>query len=262
MRAEFAERHRDRLVFVLRESSPALANALRRAMLEEVPTLAIEEVEFIKNSSALYDEIIAHRLGLLPLRGELGHLVLPERCACAGQRCPSCTIKASLKAKGPGMVYASELNFEGDVKPVHPGMPIVNLLKGQELELEASAVLGLGRTHSKWSPCHAWYRGLPQIKIVRQRDKAEEIASLCPTKVFEVKANKLIVRNPNACHLCLACVDGAEPGELEVKGSDKEFLFFVESFGQLSAIDIVKGALDAIDANLAAAAEELKGKTE
>ena len=44
-------------------ANESLANAIRRSV-SEVPTLAIEEVEIFKNDSALYDEMLAHRLGL------------------------------------------------------------------------------------------------------------------------------------------------------------------------------------------------------
>ena len=59
------------LKLLIKGTTPAFMNTLRRTMIEEVPTMAIEDVEFRKNNGILYDEMIAHRLGLIPLKTDL-----------------------------------------------------------------------------------------------------------------------------------------------------------------------------------------------
>ena len=54
--------------FELSGTDVSVANALRRVMIAEVPTLAIELVNFSENTTCLIDEFISHRLGLIPLR--------------------------------------------------------------------------------------------------------------------------------------------------------------------------------------------------
>jgi len=70
MEIKILNKSQNKLVFAINGINPALANTLRRLMIGEVPILAIDTVEFNKNSSALYDEFIAHRLGLMQMQGK------------------------------------------------------------------------------------------------------------------------------------------------------------------------------------------------
>jgi DNA-directed RNA polymerase subunit D len=136
----------------------SLASAFRRVMMSEVPTMAIEWVDFKKNDSALNDEIIAHRLGLVPLTFDKKAYNLPEECSCNGKGCSRCQVKLVLKKKGPATVYDGDLKSDAkDVKPVHEKIPIVELLEGQNLQLEAIAQLGTGRQHAKWQAAVVGY---------------------------------------------------------------------------------------------------------
>ena len=174
MEVRVLENNKDdgKLSFILKDSDVAFANTLRRVISEEVPTMAIEDVEFGKNSSILYDEIIAHRLGLIPFKTDLKSYNLPENCKCKGKGCARCQLKITLKAgKGAGMVYASEIKTKDSaVKPVYGKMPIVKLLKGQELELGATAVLGKGKYHAKWIPGLVYYKYKPSIDIAEVKN--------------------------------------------------------------------------------------------
>ncbi len=114
-----------------------LANAIRRSVLE-IPIMAIDEVEISKNDSALYDEIIAHRLGLIPIK-------------------TSKTIKETkfkLKEKGPKTVYSTDLQPSVGIDYK---LPIILLDEGQEIEMVANAKLGKGIEHIKYSPGLIYY---------------------------------------------------------------------------------------------------------
>src|SRR3989338_6175007 len=76
------------------------ANTLRRMIAEEVPVMAIDEVEFHKNDSLLYDEVLAHRLSLVPILTDLKRYNLKEGCRCNGKGCQNCQLKISLNMKG------------------------------------------------------------------------------------------------------------------------------------------------------------------
>jgi len=154
---------KNRLIFSLKGADTAYANTLRRIMGFEVPVMAIEEVEFRKNTSILYDEMISHRLGLIPLTTDLKSYNMMSECKCKGAGCASCTVKLILKAQGPCTVYSSDIKSKDpEIKPVYGKMPIVKLLEGQELEFEATAILGQGREHSKWCPGLVFYK-MPNV---------------------------------------------------------------------------------------------------
>jgi len=236
--------------FIIKNTNAAFANVLRRNIINKVPVMAIEDVEFRKNSSILYDEIIAHRLGLIPLTTDLKGYEMPSECSCKGKFCAKCRVKLVLKAKGPCTVYASELKSrDPKIKPVYPKMPIVKLLKGQTLELEAMAVLGEGKEHIKWSPGLAYYKYKPNIEIGKYKDSLI-IAKVCPVNVFDVKNNKLTINKENylKCHLCRACQE-IDPG-IKLSESDSEIVFYIESFGQLSCKDILTKSIDIFDKQL------------
>ena len=240
----------DSVAFVLKEASPAIANALRRIVLNHVPTMAIEDVEFRKNSSVLYDEIIAHRLGLVPLKTDLQTYNLPSECKCKAEGCASCQTKITLKAEGPCTVFASDLKpKDPEIKPVHPDMPIVKLLKKQPLELEATAVLGIGKEHSKWSPAHVYYKQKPVLKAGNLKNP-EAVVQAAPSGVFELKGGKLVANERLLMKYDLAgLVEDASDGKAAVEGSN-DYAFYLESFGQLSCKQIMEKAAEILEKQL------------
>jgi DNA-directed RNA polymerase subunit D len=134
------------------------ANAVRRFCIAEVPSMAIDDVVILENSSVLYDEILAHRLGMVPIKTDLERYNLPEDCDCGNPLgCHKCRVLFVLDAKGRDKVttvYSGDLVSEDrDVRPVSESIPIVKLAQGQSVKLEAYARLGKGKEHSKWQPC-------------------------------------------------------------------------------------------------------------
>lgn len=245
-----------RVTFLIKNTTPAFANALRRTMLESVPTMAIDTVEFTKNSSALYDEIIAHRLGLLPLKTDLKSYVLPAKCKCNGEGCARCTLKLTLSAKGPCTVYASDIKSKDPkVKPAYGEMPIVQLLKGQELEFEATATLGRGRQHVKWSPCLAWHTYEPIITVNNDSPKLAECKARLPPQIFDKtgKIDKKLITGP----LVDAC-EGVCPEVIKIEYNQNNIIFNIEPWGQLTAKEIAQTATDILLESLKEFEEKLE----
>lgn len=134
------------------------ANAVRRFCIAEVPAMAIDDVVILENSSVLYDEILAHRLGMIPIKTDLARYNLPEECDCGNPLgCHKCRVLFVLDAKGRekvSTVTSGDLVSEDrEVRPVSESIPLVKLTVGQSVKLEAYARLGKGKEHAKWQPC-------------------------------------------------------------------------------------------------------------
>ncbi|HLF54337.1 MAG TPA: DNA-directed RNA polymerase subunit D [Candidatus Nanoarchaeia archaeon] len=227
-----------RTTFLIKGVTPAFANAIRRIMIDSVPTMAIEDVEFVQNNSALYDEVLAHRLGLIPLTTDLkGYEVKGSNEVSAKN-----SVKLTLKAKGPCTVYAEDLKSKDPkIKPVHPKTPIVKLLKGQELEFEATAVLGRGKEHTKFTSCTAWYTYKPSIKVNNNHKDFEQFKDKYPPQIFNNgKIDAKLIEQHNLYEAC----DGVNDEIVKIEKDPTTFIFNIEPWGQLTPAEILASAAD------------------
>ena len=241
--------------FVLsgKEVTPAFANALRRVLRGEIPCLAIEDILITKNSSVLYDEMLGLRLGLIPITTPKEY-VLPEECGC-GSHCPKCSVSLLLKKKGPGWIYSKDFKSQDPkVKPAYPNIPMVFLTEWQEIELEAIAQMGVGKVHMKWQATLPGYQMYPEIKL--NKGVTKEGLEFCPRNVFDLKSLK--VKDIENCNLCMSCVKNSPKGTVEVNALDDKYIFYVESFGQLSVNDALVRAAEVLEGKAKEFAELLK----
>lgn len=151
------EQDETKIKVIIKGIHRSYVNAIRRFAISEVPTMAIDEVVIIENSSIMYDELLAHRLGLIPLKTDLTRYVLPEECECkSALGCPKCRVLIVLDAEATDktkVVYSGDLRSEDNfVKPISNSIPIVKLAPRQVIKLEAYARLGKGKEHAKWQP--------------------------------------------------------------------------------------------------------------
>ena len=191
--------------FSLIHIDASVANAFRRILLAEIPTLAIEHVFVHNNTSIVQDEVLAHRLGLVPLTGDPKGLdwleLIPE--LAEGEAKPAaldtntivlklqieCTRRPDakkgeedpLKLYENAHVYARHIEWEpvgrqkqmfpephGVIRPVNPDILLAKMRPGQIIDLEMHCVKGKGADHAKFSPvATASYRLLPTVDIKR-----------------------------------------------------------------------------------------------
>lgn len=250
MEVKLVKKEQEKIVLNIKGVSPAYMNTLRRVIMKEVPVLSIEDVEFRKNTAALYDEIIAHRLGMLSIKTDVKSYNLPSKCKCKGAGCAQCQVKLTLKVQGPSTVYASDLK-SNDPKavPAHDKTPIVRLLQGQELELEATAIMGQGKEHAKWNAALAYYKEVPHLSIKTQPANAKELAEKY-SEITEYKSNKLSIKEDALAFYDLhESLIAESEGTISVDYKDDYYLF-IESWEQLSPKDIMNEAMKLIDENL------------
>lgn len=247
MDIQMLEMSKDKLTtkFIIKNSTPAFANTIRRAIISLVPTMAIQEVEFSKNGSVLYDEMVAHRLGLVPLKTDLKSYKLPSEVP-EGSAQAEVKLTLSVKADKTMWVYASDMKSKDPaIVPVFPKIPIVKLLKDQELEFVAIARLGQGVDHVKHSPGLAYYSYKPDVTITKAGESRTDLKDICPAGVLDVKGGKLVINkgyefDPKLFEATVAASEGA----IKVKESDKDFVFTIESWGQLTCPQIIEAAVD------------------
>ena len=124
----------------------SFANTLRRTIISDVETWAIENVIITENTTVLHDEFIAHRLALMPLI---------VKSTFKGDSILLKFEKQADENVSTEYWYSKDViptQQTKDVKMVYSNIPIVKVTKHQRLCFECIAVKGTGSIHSKWSP--------------------------------------------------------------------------------------------------------------
>ena len=232
----------NKAVLLIEETKPYFVNALRRIMLAELPKLAIDDVIIYDNTSALFDEIISHRLSLIPIPTDLKSLNFRDQCTCKGKGCPSCTVRYTLSKEVEGTVYSKDLQPEEKSFAIkEEQIPIVELSKDQRVILEVEAVLGRGRDHAKWQAVIApGFKYYPKITIDQKLcDQCQECVDICPKNILAIKDKKLIVTDLDQCTLCKSCMERCETKAISVEDDNTKFLFHFETDGALTPQDAI-----------------------
>lgn len=260
---------------------PDIVNALRRTLIADVPKMAIDEVEFhmgpirdeegneYDSNSALFDEMIAHRLGMVPIPTDIQHFTFRDQCECGGAGCPHCTIIYVLNKKGPCTVYSGDLQPLGDItlNIKEELIPIVKLKEKQALLIYATAILGQGKDHAKWQPvtiCGYKYYPKITVKDVCCYD-AEECVQSCPRNVFAIEKGKVVVKNLENCDLCMNCVENCESSDgrgepaVEVEEETNKYIFTFETDGSITAKDALVYALTTLENRYEELREQVSG---
>jgi DNA-directed RNA polymerase subunit D len=211
------------------EIEDSLVNSIRR-YVGQIQIAAISDVEISKNDSPLYDETVAHRLGLIPLK---------QSAKKEG--------KLKLSSQNKGFVYSGSL--KGDFEVVYDKMPITLLSEGQEIEILANVKMGKGQEHAKFSPGIMNYRQV--LEIYTDKEVAEKLKSTFPNVEIKSKGDKILIIDDKEKDISDICEGFAEKygKKIEVKPTG-EVIISLESFGQIDAKSIFSKAVEALKKDL------------
>ncbi|MCX8165806.1 MAG: DNA-directed RNA polymerase subunit D [Acidilobaceae archaeon] len=246
-------------------------NAIRRLVMSDVPTMAVDFVYFYDNSTDVYDEMIAHRLGLTPFTSEtaITKYSPPELCAEAEPPNPNCFVELFLdysveEGKAGAYVKAADIKVsDPDVKPVHPETPITYVAAGQRLYLVAYARLGRGREHAKWSPATIsalTYTPVVSYEAHKVSRECRECISAYPEILESLERGgegevKLFWRNTSALRYC---VETSCSGSLKLRYDEKILQYSLETTGALSPLRVVLEATKVIENKIKRLRESLE----
>ncbi|MBW3583835.1 MAG: DNA-directed RNA polymerase subunit D [Euryarchaeota archaeon] len=260
MKIDIIEMTDRKAVLDIQDVRPYFVNALRRTLIADVPKLAIEYVTFYDNTSGLFDEIIAHRLGLVPVPTDLEAFVPRDQCTCEGEGCPSCTVRFTLSKEGPCTVTSGDLQSDDpEFRAADPDIPIVELLPNQRLILETEAILGSGSQHAKWQPVSGCgYKYYPIVELDQNKFDAvtkKAVINACSTGVMKDAAGKIVIEDVTKINLNddfekayaeAAGLDWPVEDEkklgIRVRGDDRRFIFRFETDGSLTPYQAVRKA--------------------
>jgi DNA-directed RNA polymerase subunit D len=248
-----------------------ILNSIRRYSLAKVPTYAIDEVTVVVNTSAMFDEMLAHRLAMIPLRSEESvdkllsvDVMLCEKCSLDSEEkppkdvCDKCFVSMYLEAEAHDeevTVYSSEIKSEDPhVKPVYDNIPIVILAPGQRISLELRARIGRGLEHAKWSPATvAIARNVAEIKIDKELcNLCGKCVEVCPKKVLKVDGGRIKVERALDCIICKQCVNVCPVKAIDVVNIVDKNILRVESSGALEPETIIRLSLELLRRDLEA----------
>ena len=269
MEIEVKSQSENEIVFIVRDAEVPFINAIRRVAMVNVPKIAIEDVNIIRNDSAMFNEVLAHRLGLTPLVSDLDALEglsLPEdddwdvysngimfHLNEVGPKVVYSKDLISSDSKievGPKVVYSKDLiSSDSKIKPVYDTIPLVKLKEGEELNIEAVAKVGYGKEHAKWIPTTVCaYKQYPEITFNEDVEIDYDCAQACPRGILKSdrRSKKIKILDIEDCAMCKSCVRASDNGYINVGFKPNDFIFRIETDGAMPPKEVLLKACDVL----------------
>lgn len=234
----------DSIKFILYDTDLSLANSLRRILLAEIPTMAIDLVEIENNTTVLSDEFISHRLGLIPLSSSaVRHFKLTRECNCM-QNCTDCSVELTLNVSCTDdstleVTSRSLISQHSEIAPCFQGdddngISVVKLRKNQELKVRCIAKKGIAKEHAKWSPVAAVAFEYDPDNLLKHTTfwVEEDVDKEWPKSQYSTR-DKYPINEP-----------------LDPLAQANKFYFTVETVGSMSPTEVVLSAFEVLKEKL------------
>jgi len=167
-------------------------NTIRRRIINSVETAAVEYIDVLKNTSGLYDEMLAHRLAMIPFTFDKRAIINKNSKECKeNPDSARCGVRFVLSKKGPCTVYAKDIKTTHEsFKPLYDDIIVVRLLDKQEIDIEGVITLGSGKDHAKYIPAIV---GVKEIKEDEEYEMyVETISALSPREILKEAVENII----------------------------------------------------------------------
>ena len=249
----------------------SFVNSVRRALVSMVPCLAVHEVDFHMGSlgtyveeetgdeneyesiSAMFNEIIAHRIGMLPIPTDEKTLEAFGDAVDDDSKQPD--IMYSLHKQGPCTVYSGDLepvNGDKSLNIPETNVPLVKLAEGQAILVYAKAKIGTAKRHAKWQCAVAprFYQA-PTLSVSSGKGGKKVIDTVGKDK-FTKKGKKQVIADPVLAHEALKTLeklwnDDSAKEAMEVTTNKEHFIFEFETNGAMKAKLALEQALKSLD---------------
>lgn len=226
MDVKVLEKKEDSVKMLFKGTEVSFVNGLRRTIMAGMPVLAVEDVHFYQNTSVMFDEMLAHRLGMVPLK-------MDSKKYKEGDK-----VKLILEKEGPATVYSKDIkSTDPKIEPAKLNIPITKLVEGQKLKVEMDAIVGKGSKHVKWQPAIVSYMEMPTI--IGEKGKAYKTDVL--DMILDESKRDIIL----------------EEGQ-KVEYDPTTFIFSIESHGNLTPKELLGEAVIELKGKIKEFKKELK----
>lgn len=257
----------DEINFDIIGLKPFFANTIRQLILNEIPTMAIEDVYFQKNTSTFFNcDYISQRLALIPIDANPNDFKFRNKNQSERLNTNNCIVM-NLNRKNTGTqpikIYADEIVWEpigtrqnllSPIKLLYPKIPIMYLKPDEEIVCRLHCVKGRGLDHMKFSPGFARYFFHSQITIKDGKnlsnETVERIKSSFPAGVIETKIRPNgqiipVVVNERLDHHTRSFKNYDDVAKaVQVKYYRDHLIFIVETYGVKDPAEMFINALD------------------